>query len=96
MPLLSHRCPPVAQGLARLGLQPWQVEQHLAHVANMAAHQSFLVGQLPPATHATAATWLARVRCAACAGLCATLQPLAFLQHSYQKYGAMAGSSCVQ
>lgn len=55
-----------SQGLAQLGLQPEQVDQLLAHVANMAAHQSFVLGQLPPATEAAAATWLARVRCAAC------------------------------
>lgn len=58
------------QGLARLGLRPRQVSSLLAHAANMAALYSLFVGQLPPATEAQAAEWLAQ------AGLLGSLLPL--------------------
>jgi hypothetical protein len=64
--LMGHPCTsltlyaPRVQGLNHLGLRPEQVSMLLAHAANMAALYSLFVGQLPPATRAQAAEWLAQ------------------------------------
>lgn len=48
------------QGLAQLELEDSKVEALLAHIANMASLQSFLVGELPPTSAVNAARWIAQ------------------------------------